>query len=192
MNIKNASIAVLLILTLGFGIGFGYYYNQAAKYKDTDKNITSLKKEISQLKKDIKKQKARSDKEVAELKRNLAKPVKVNGQANGIPPTVNSATSPNMDVIAPASGATILNPVVVAGNAVAFENTFQVRIKDGNGAVIKEVTTMTNAPDMGQFGNFSVSISFPTPSTPTGTIEAFEYSAKDGTVTNLTVIPVKF
>ena len=58
MNIKNASIAVLLILALGFGIGFGYYYNQAAKYKDTDKNITSLKKEISQLKKDKKKAKS--------------------------------------------------------------------------------------------------------------------------------------
>jgi len=194
MNSKNAIIAVLLILTLGFGIGFGYYYNRAAKYKDTDKKITLLKKEISQLKKDIKKEKARSDKEVAELKRNLAKPVKGNGQANKMPPPGNVTTSANMIISAPASNATISSPVVVSGKAIAFENTLQVRIVDGNGNVIKEVTTKTDAPGMGAFGNYSVSISFPTPSTPTGTIEAFEYSARFGkpVQTNQTIIPIKF
>ena len=192
MNIKNAIIAALLVLTLGFGIGFGYYYKIAVKEEGVNKNISSLKKEISQLKKDKKKQKAQSDKEVTELKRNLAKPVKAKVQSNNESIKEVVSDSGKMIVSNPMGNRLINNPVYVSGNANVFEGTVNIKIKDANGVVIKEATTNTDASGIGKFGPFSVSVNYNAPPTPTGTIEVFEYSSRDGSEINKAVVPVRF
>ena len=83
-------------------------------------------------------------------------------------------------VTKPLDNETIGNPVTISGRAVAFESQVNIRIKDANGKVLKETNTMTDAKDAGQFGNFSASVSYPSPATDTGTIEVYQVSMADG------------
>lgn len=105
---------------------------------------------------------------------------------------VATSASGNIMVSAPKARATIGNSVTISGNARVFENTLNYRVLDGKGVVLAEGTTIANAPDVGQFGAFSVTPTWNTPKTITGTIEVFDYSAKDGSVIDLVTIPVGF
>lgn len=105
---------------------------------------------------------------------------------------VATSASENITVSAPRARATIGNSVTISGSARVFENTLNYRILDGNGTVLAEGNTIASAPDIGQFGAFSVTPAWNTPKTITGTIEVFDYSAKDGSVIDLVTIPVSF
>lgn len=101
-------------------------------------------------------------------------------------------TEPNIIVSQPANQAEIGLPVIIKGEARVFENTFSYRIKDAQGKILMENHAMANAPDTGLYGPFEISANYPQPETANGTIEVFEYSAKDGSEINKVTIPVVF
>jgi hypothetical protein len=81
------------------------------------------------------------------------------------------------------------NPLVVYGRARTFENTVQVRARDANDAIITEVFT-TSVGEMGHHNPFVARIWLTRDPGARTTVEAFEYSAKDGSVRSLTRRPV--
>jgi hypothetical protein len=101
-------------------------------------------------------------------------------------------TEPNIIVSQPTNQAEIGLPALIKGEARVFENTFSYRIKDAQGKILMENNAMTNASDAGQYGQFEISANYPQPETNNGTIEVFEYSAKDGSEINKMTIPVVF
>ncbi len=106
-------------------------------------------------------------------------------------PTATS-TSGNMIVTSPSADEVIGLPLVIKGSARVFESTFNYRLLDSNGTVLAEGNAMTGAPDVGVFGDFTVTTSYTTPTGTAGTLEVFDYSAKDGAVIDLVTLPVKF
>lgn len=108
--------------------------------------------------------------------------------------TTNPTISENGNVIVenPVSGDTVSSPLTITGQARVFENQLNWQVIDGNSIVISEGTAYANSPDVGQFGDFSVSATFPTPATDTGTVDVFVYSAKDGTKSEVASVPINF
>lgn len=103
-----------------------------------------------------------------------------------------TSVSGNITVTSPMSQEIIGTPLVIRGSARVFENTFNYRILDEDGTVLAEGHAMTNAEDIGLFGGFTVTTSFDAPSGTSGTVEVFDYSAKDGSVIDLASVPVVF
>jgi hypothetical protein len=77
------------------------------------------------------------------------------------------------------------NPLIVYGRARTFENTVQVRVRDGRDAVISEVFE-TSVGEMGHHNPFVARVWLTRDPGHSVTVEAFEYSAKDGSVRSLT------
>lgn len=83
------------------------------------------------------------------------------------------------------------SPFVAKGSGIAFENTINYRLLDGNGNTLIEGFTMAQAPDVGQPGVFEIrDFILSEVKTTTGTLEVFEYSAKDGTPIHQARVPV--
>lgn len=110
---------------------------------------------------------------------------RVIGLANLIP-----MSDKNLVVVSPAAGATVTSPLVVSGFGRVFEQQFAWRIRDAAGAVTEEGYAMTHAPDVGQFGPYSFEVFLPALSDIHFTLEVLEYSAKDGSETNLVSVPL--
>lgn len=100
--------------------------------------------------------------------------------------------SGNVEVTSPDVGETIGLPLVATGRARVFESTLNYRLLDAENSVLAEGYVMTNAPDIGEFGDFTITTSYAAPSGNTGTLEVFDYSAKDGSVIDLAQVPVTF
>lgn len=83
------------------------------------------------------------------------------------------------------------NPLVVYGRARTFENTVQVRARDAQGGLMAEVFT-TSVGEMGNHNPFVASVWLTRPPGSQVIVEAFEYSAKDGSVRSLTADTVGF
>jgi hypothetical protein len=107
-------------------------------------------------------------------------------------PTSVVSASGNVEVSSPTVGEVIGLPLVIKGKARVFESTFAYRLLDADGTVLVAGHAMTNAPDIGEFGDFTVTTSYGEPTGDSGTVEVFEYSAKDGSVINLAQVAVKF
>ena len=101
------------------------------------------------------------------------------------------SSSRNIEVLSPRSGDKIKSDFVVKGNARTFESNVAIRLYDSEGNVLTETFTLANAPDTGQFGPFEKMISYDTES-ETGTLEVFQYSAKDGSQIDKVTIPLLF
>jgi LysM repeat protein len=83
------------------------------------------------------------------------------------------------------------NPVDVCGVGTGFEGVFAARVRDGNGTQLVQVTI--NAGGTGVWANYHASLALGgIPSTPQGTLEVFESSAKDGSDINKVVVPITF
>jgi nucleoid-associated protein YgaU len=81
------------------------------------------------------------------------------------------------------------DPVEVCGVGTGFEGTFAARLRDGTGTELARVTV--HAGGTGIWGNFHVAIPLGSvPPTPRGTLEVFEFSAKDGSEINKIAVPV--
>lgn len=80
--------------------------------------------------------------------------------------------------------------VLVFGRARTFENTVQVRVRDDSGRVVADTFT-TSVGEMGQHNPYVATIRLSGFTGPRLRVEAFEYSANDGSVRSLTdtVIP---
>lgn len=99
---------------------------------------------------------------------------------------------PNIIVFLPQPNYAVGLPLVINGEARVFENAFNYRLKDSDGTVLIEKSAMANAPDIGQYGPFEISVNYPAPKGTTGTLEVFDYSAKDGSEIDKVIIPVRF
>ena len=109
-------------------------------------------------------------------------------------PSASPSGSPqvaNITVTSPKTGDKVGNPITVTGKARVFENTFAYGLRDTSGRKLYENFGMADAPDMGQFGNYTVKIPVPVNAPVDLVVEVWEYSAKDGSVINLVRVPVK-
>jgi nucleoid-associated protein YgaU len=83
------------------------------------------------------------------------------------------------------------DPIKVSGVGTGFEATFAARVRDADGTELTQVTIM--AGGTGIWANFHELIALPSvPSTPQGTLEVFEFSAKDGSEVGKVTIPITF
>ena len=82
------------------------------------------------------------------------------------------------------------NPVVVSGRARTFENTVQVRARDAEGDIVAAEHVMS-VGEMGHHNPYTAQLWITRDPGPRLTVEAFEYSAKDGSVRSRTskVVP---
>ncbi len=104
---------------------------------------------------------------------------------------ITPSSSKNIEVISPLTGDNVKSGFVVKGNARTFENTVNIRLIDSSGNLLTETLTTANAPDVGRFGPFEKVIAYQTTDT-SGTLEVFQYSAKDGSEIDKVGIPVVF
>ncbi len=100
------------------------------------------------------------------------------------------SSSGTMILIAPVDDTKVGSPIAVTGRAIAFESTINVRVLDGNGEILVEASAITDAPDAGSFGDFAVELEFDQPTTSSGTVEVFEYSARAGSEINKVSVSV--
>jgi sporulation and spore germination protein/immunoglobulin-like protein involved in spore germination len=82
------------------------------------------------------------------------------------------------------------NPLVVFGRGRTFENTVQVRARDADGNIVA-TEHVTSVGEMGHHNPYTAQLWIARDPGPRLTVEAFEYSAADGTVRSLTtkVVP---
>jgi nucleoid-associated protein YgaU len=80
----------------------------------------------------------------------------------------------------------------VCGVGTGFEAVFSARVRDANGTELKLVSIHTGGT--GVWGNYHTTLALGgPPSTPQGTLEVFEFSAKgDGTELSKVVVPITF
>jgi Immunoglobulin-like domain of bacterial spore germination/Sporulation and spore germination len=76
------------------------------------------------------------------------------------------------------------NPIIVTGRARTFENTVSIRVRDAGGRLIAETHT-TSAGEMGRHNPYEAAVWIVHDPGERVTVEAFEYSAKDGSVRSL-------
>jgi len=105
--------------------------------------------------------------------------------------TITPAASQNIEVLSPSMGEKVKSGFIVSGNARTFENNVAIRLLDSMGNVLIETFTLANAPDTGLFGPFEKQLNF-TANDTEGTLQVFQYSAKDGSVIDLVEVPVIF
>lgn len=98
---------------------------------------------------------------------------------------------PNLVVTSPVPGSIVTSPLVVFGFGRTFEQSFSYRVRDAAGKVVLEDHALTGAPSMGMYGPLRVEIILPAMAEKTFTLEAFEYSAKDGSVQDLVTVPLQ-
>jgi len=84
------------------------------------------------------------------------------------------------------------DPIKICGIAIAFEGTLQVRVRDYNGVEIAK--KFFTAAGGSSWANFQIAMPINTiPKTPSGTLEVFEISPKDGSeIQHKVVIPIVF
>jgi nucleoid-associated protein YgaU len=82
------------------------------------------------------------------------------------------------------------DPVEICGVGTGFEATFAARVRDANGIELSQVTI--TAGGTGIWGNYRAALAVGVPPTPQGTVEVFEFSAKDGSEIHKVTVPVTF
>jgi hypothetical protein len=109
-------------------------------------------------------------------------------QTNPSPP---DAADPDITVTSPTSGATITSPVTVTGQARTFESTVQVSLFDADGDEIASTFGTANAPDVGQHGPYSISLTFSVSADADACLWVYEDSAATGDPINVVQVPVR-
>ena len=90
----------------------------------------------------------------------------------------------------PALGDQITSPLMISGEASVFEATLVYRVVTAGGKVLAEGTT-TASVGAPQKGTFKVEVTFEQPYYgEAGSVEVFERSPKDGTVSDIARVPV--
>lgn len=98
----------------------------------------------------------------------------------------------NIRVTSPKPNDTLTSPFVVVGEARVFENVVNVRVTNAKGEAFINETAYAKAPEAGQFGPFSINLSYKFKNTKEGFVEVYHASPKDGSEQDLIRIPVKF
>ncbi len=106
---------------------------------------------------------------------------------------IKITNSPNIIIITPENNSVVKNSFKIQGVARVFENVLQVQIIDKKTGQIIFNSPVTAKPlDIGLFGPFEVTVDFPYQN-DMNKIEtsAFQYSAKDGSITDKTTITLE-
>ncbi len=91
-----------------------------------------------------------------------------------------------------ASSTLLTSPFIIKGNGSAFENHINWRLLDGNGQEIEKGFVMAQPQVEYGPGDFTIRAFITSvPKTEMGTLEALEYSAKDGEPINVAKVPVR-
>ncbi len=98
----------------------------------------------------------------------------------------------NILVSKPLSNDLVTSPMVVEGKVKVFENQFNYRLKDNNGAILVEDNAIGQNSDVGKYTTFSFKVAFKKPATTSGILEVFDRSAKDGREIDKVIIPLRF
>ena len=106
--------------------------------------------------------------------------------------TTEQNQTANITVKNPAPNQQLSSPFKVEGQARVFENQINIRVKSKDGRTLITESAIVNSPEVGQWGDFSIEISYDFNLTKEGFIEVYSTSAKDGSEENLVSIPVKF
>jgi hypothetical protein len=104
-------------------------------------------------------------------------------------PVITPSASQNIEVVSPLNGDIVKPGFVVKGNARTFESTVNIRLLDISGNVLAETSTIANPPNTGDFGPFEKEIDYQTDENQ-GTLEIYQYSAKDGSEIDKVEIPL--
>jgi len=171
----GALVTVVVVIILVVGAAAGTYWWQS---QQSQEERAGLERRIERLTKSFE-----------ELKEKVSKPVEtVEDVVKGRTAVVSPRGT--IKVMEPKPGATITSPVKIAGEAQVFEANVRLRVKDASGKVLGDgfTTATQGAPE---WGDFSEDFSFKSPSkTQVGTVEVFEESAADGSISDWVVIPV--
>lgn len=100
--------------------------------------------------------------------------------------------SQNVIISTPAPTTTIGLPLVVTGRVRVFENTFNYRLLDADGTELVSGHSTAGMQDSDGYSSFTITTSYSKPTGTTGTLEVFDYSAKDGSVIDLARVPIAF
>lgn len=103
-----------------------------------------------------------------------------------------SSSVDNIHLFAPVAQSTVSSPLVIKGEARVFENVVLYRVKDENGTILAQGSTLAQSPDIGLFGPFSTEVAIPLNDSQDGTLEVFTSSPKDGSEINKITIPIVF
>lgn len=109
---------------------------------------------------------------------------------SGVPSTVappSAGRSPEIYIDSVSS----TNPIRVSGRARTFENTVQIRVRDARGDVVTQEFT-TSVGEMGHHNPYSAELWIVRDPGPRVSVEAFEYSARDGSERSLTRRPIPY
>ena len=79
----------------------------------------------------------------------------------------------------------IANPLTVKGRARTFENAVSLRVRDSSGAIVAE-EHVTSRGEMGRHNPYEAQLWITRDPGASVTVEAFEFSARDGSVQSLT------
>lgn len=100
-------------------------------------------------------------------------------------------TFPSRSIRQPQPFDIVDDPVEICGVGTGFEGTFAARVRDANGAEL--VQSGINAGGTGIWANFHETLPLGgVPTTPQGTLEVFEFSAKDGSEVGKIIVPITF
>jgi hypothetical protein len=109
------------------------------------------------------------------------------------PPALGATSAPSApSATAPAQGDIVIdsvtgtNPLVIHGRARTFENAISARVLDGDGKVIQEVHGMSHGGEMGQHNPFDLAVWLLRDPGAHLTVQALDYSARDGSEIGLT------
>lgn len=98
----------------------------------------------------------------------------------------------NIEVSNPTPNQQLISPFKVEGRARVFENQVNIRVKSKDNNTLIAESVIVKSPEVGQWGDFSIEISYDFSVTKEGFVEVYSTSAKDGSEENLVSIPVKF
>jgi len=100
------------------------------------------------------------------------------------------AAFPPISVRQPFPNDIVDDPIGVCGIGSGFEGQFAARVRDQHGTQLTQVTVHVPGTVL---ANFHVVIPLPgIPSTTRGTLEVFEFSAKDGSEIHKQIVPIIF
>ncbi|MFC5653222.1 Gmad2 immunoglobulin-like domain-containing protein [Paenibacillus solisilvae] len=111
------------------------------------------------------------------------------GDTGGDTPKI-VASNDTFQIYQPAPDSIVGQSFVVKGKARVFEATLNYSFEDGHQVLAEGFTTASmGAPE---WGDFSITVKFDKPTSPTGVLTIFEASAKDGSPIHQLHIPLKF
>lgn len=111
---------------------------------------------------------------------------------SGEVPKDTALKNENIRVTSPKPDAVLASPFAVSGEARVFENIVSVRVTNTNGDMLIEETAYARSPDAGEWGPFTINLTYQFKNTRAGFVEVYHASAKDGSEEDLIRIPVKF